>query len=117
MSRFEKFDVCHQAIEFADQVDEITKSFPCDERFGLSSQMRKAAVSISSNIAERTTRKSDRKFSRFAEIANGSLMGVVSQACAATRQRWMSAVQLERFRQSGDQPARMLSGLQSTLND
>ena len=50
MFRFEKLDVWQKAIEFADSVYDASREFPSDERFGLTSQMRRAAVSISSNI-------------------------------------------------------------------
>jgi four helix bundle protein len=52
MFNFEKLDVWQEAINFVDLVYELTGAFSSDERFGLTSQMRRAAVSISSNIAE-----------------------------------------------------------------
>jgi four helix bundle protein len=52
MFKFEKLDVWQKATDFADVVYSKTKSFPSDERFGLTNQMRRAAVSVSSNIAE-----------------------------------------------------------------
>ena len=60
MFNFEKLDVWQKAIDFADLVYNRTRGFPADERFGLTNQMRRAAVSMSSNIAEGT----------FANIAN-----------------------------------------------
>lgn len=89
MFRFEKFDVWHRAVEFADWVYAVTKEFPADERFGLTSQMRRAAVSISSNIAEGSSRSSDKDFAHFVEIAYGSLMEVVSQSPVASRQAFL----------------------------
>jgi four helix bundle protein len=58
MFNFEKLDVWKKAIDFADLVYSHTRNFPGDERFGLTTQMRRAAVSISSNIAEGTSRMS-----------------------------------------------------------
>ena len=58
MFNFEKLDVWQKAIQFADSVYRVTKAFPEDERFGLTSQMRRSAVSISSNIAEGSSRHS-----------------------------------------------------------
>jgi four helix bundle protein len=52
MFTFENLDVWQKAIDFADLVYNYTRNFPTDERFGLTNQMRRAAVSISSNIAE-----------------------------------------------------------------
>lgn len=86
MFRFEKLDVWHKAIEHANRVYELTRKFPVDERFGLTSQMRRSAVSVSSNIAEGSGRTSDTGFARFLEIAYGSLMEVVSQAKIAKLQ-------------------------------
>lgn len=116
MFRFEKFDVWHRAIEFADLVYEVSSAFPGDERFGLTSQMRRAAVSISSNIAEGTSRNSDREFSRFVEIAYGSLMEVVSQARIATRQSYMSEHARTSLESDAEEVARMLSGLRTSLS-
>ena len=64
MFNFEKLEVWQKAIEFADDVYRITKVFPSDERFGLTNQMRRAAVSISSNIAEGTTRNTRIEYAR-----------------------------------------------------
>jgi four helix bundle protein len=116
MFRFEKFDVWHRAIDFADLVYEATETFPGDERFGLASQMRRAAVSVSSNIAEGTSRSSDRDFARFVEIAYGSLMEVVSQARIAARQSFMSDAARASLDAAAEELARMLSGLQSRLS-
>ena len=74
MFNFEKLEVWQKAIQFADVVYRLTKAFPDDERFGLTSQMRRAAVSISSNIAEGTSRHSRDDYARFLEIAAGSVI-------------------------------------------
>jgi four helix bundle protein len=68
MFRFEKFEVWQMAIEFADGIYRVTSKFPADV---LTSQMRRASVSISSNIAEGSSRSSDRDFSRFVEMSYG----------------------------------------------
>ena len=85
MFNFEKLDVWHKAIEFADTVYSVTKGFPSDERFGLTNQMRRAAVSVSANIAEGTSRSSRSDYARFVEIATGSLFEVVSQSVISKR--------------------------------
>ncbi|MCA9077615.1 MAG: four helix bundle protein [Planctomycetaceae bacterium] len=83
MFRFQKLDVWQRAIRLSNRVYELTKTFPNEERFGLTSQMRRTAVSIAANIAEGSGRVSDRDFARFLEIAYGSLMETLSHAVIA----------------------------------
>jgi four helix bundle protein len=115
MFRFEKLEVWHKAIEMSDRVYEITRKFPDNERFGLTSQMRRAAVSVASNVAEGSSRMSTMDFLRFIEIAYGSLMELITQALIAKRQGFLPEESYnEAYRQS-EQLARMLSGLRSSL--
>jgi len=95
MFNFEKLDVWHRAVEFADLIYTDTRSFPSDERFGLTNQLRRAAVSISSSIAADTSRSSKMDFARFIEISTGSLFGVVSQAFIAKRQGFLKDKQFQ----------------------
>ena len=83
MFNFEKLEVRQKAIDFTDLVYDETRAFPAEERFGLTNQLRRAAISISSNIAEGSSRSSRNDFARFAEIAAGSVFEVVSQAFIA----------------------------------
>ena len=83
MFNFEKLEVWNRSIEFADLIYSLTRSFPDEERFGLTNQMRRAAVSVSSNIAEGSARSSRPDFARFLEMATGSLFEIVSQATIA----------------------------------
>ncbi|HEX2854898.1 MAG TPA: four helix bundle protein, partial [Opitutaceae bacterium] len=95
MFNFEKLDVWHRAIALAGVVYEYTQGFPAEERFGLTNQMRRATVSISSNIAEGCSRSSKADFRRYLEIATGSAFEVVSQARIASDQGFLSAKQHE----------------------
>jgi four helix bundle protein len=115
MFNFEKLDVWHKSIEFADLVYHSTRSFPADERFGLTNQMRRAAVSISSNIAEGTSRLSQSDFRRFIEIATGSVFEVVSQAFLGRRQGWLTEDRFRALYSSAEEVGRMLSGLRKSL--
>jgi hypothetical protein len=103
MFNFEKLEVWHKAVEFADQVYTVTRSFPEDERFGLTNQMRRAAVSTSSNIAEGSSRSSKSDFARFVQMAAGSVFEVVSQAFV-------------RLYAAAEEQSKMLSGLKRSLN-
>jgi len=115
MFRFEKFDVWQGAIEFADRVYAVSAKFPTDERFGLTSQMRRASVSISSNIAEGSSRSSDADFARFIEIGHGSLMETVSQSHIGKRQSFLLAEDFKDLYDRAERLSRMLSGLRSKL--
>jgi four helix bundle protein len=115
MFRFEKLDVWQNAISFANDIYSHTRSFPADERFGLTSQMRRAAVSVSSNVAEGSSRASDVEFVRFIEIGYGSLMEVVSQSHIARDQKFLDDSAFQAIYDESERVARMLSGLRSSL--
>jgi four helix bundle protein len=115
MFNFEKLDVWQKAIDFADLIYSETRTFPSDERFGLTNQLRRAAVSISSNIAEGSSRSSKSDFARFAEIATGSVFEVVSQAFIAHRQSFLSEDQFRKIYTDAEELSRMLSGLRKSL--
>jgi four helix bundle protein len=80
---FEKLDVWNSSIELSKLVYDVTNSFPTDEKYGLVSQIRRAVVSISSNIAEGSSKASLKDQARFSEIAYGSLMEVLNQIIIA----------------------------------
>ena len=115
MFTFEKLDVWNEAIAFADLVYSLTRSFPDAERFGLTNQMRRAAVSISSNIAEGSSRSSRPDFARFIEIATGSVFEVVSQSTIGLRQGFLSQDDHRRIYDAAEKQGRMLSGLRRSL--
>jgi len=115
MFRFEKLDVWHKAVAFASTVYSATSHFPRDERFGLTSQMRRASVSISSNVAEGSSRSSDADFARFVEIAYGSLMESVSQSVIANQQAFLPETPFRELYANAEEVGRMLSGLRGRL--
>jgi len=115
MFNFEKLEVWQKAIDFADLVYNQTRHFPADERFGLTNQMRRAAVSISSNIAEGSSRSSKSDFAPFIEIATGSVFETVSQAFIAQRQSLLSEDQFGSIYTDAEELSRMLSGLRKSL--
>jgi four helix bundle protein len=115
MFNFEKLDVWQKAIDFADLVYNKTRAFPSDGRFGLTNQLRSAAVSISSNIAEGSSRSSKSDFARFVAIATGSVFEVVSQAFIARRQSFLSEDQFRETYTDAEELSRMPSGLRKSL--
>jgi len=96
---FEKLDVWKNAIELSKMVYDLTKSFPGDEKFGLTSQLRRSAVSVSSNIAEGTSRNTFTSKSHFVTVAFSSLMEVMSQLILANELRFIQKDDLIPFRE------------------
>lgn len=90
---FKDLIVWRKAIAFAKEVYTLTKRFPRDERFGLPSQLRRAAVSVSSNIAEGQARQG-REFAHFLSIARGSLAEAESQLLLAVELDYLQFEQL-----------------------
>jgi four helix bundle protein len=115
MFNFEKLEVWHKAIAFADLVYDSTGGFPTDERFGLTNQMRRAAVSVSSNVAEGAARSSSNEYARFVELAAGSLFEVVSQGMIARRRGFLSEEKYRAIYDAAEEQSRMLSGLRASL--
>jgi four helix bundle protein len=115
MFNFEKLDSWHRAFDFADLIYSSTRDFPRDEMFGLTMQMRRAAVSVSSNLAEGSSRSSRTDFARFTEIATGSPFEVVSQSVIAKRRGFLNESDYLNAYQDAERLGRMLSGLRSSL--
>jgi len=76
---FEKLNAWQRSRELVKMVYKITQKFPSGEKFGLINQMRRAAVSISSNLAEGTSRSSKKDQAHFSQISYGSLIEVLNQ--------------------------------------
>lgn len=85
MRNYQELDVWQQAMELSVVIYHLTSSYPDNERYGLVSQMRRAAVSVPSNIAEGHGRDSEVEFKRFLLIARGSLAELETQWLLAQR--------------------------------
>ena len=81
----ERLEAWKSAMELVEMVYRITATFPSQEQYGLVSQMRRAAVSIPSNLAEGAARDGSREFARFLSIARGSLSELDTQYQIAIR--------------------------------
>lgn len=111
MRPHEKLDVWKKAIDFVVAVYEATEDFPKDERFGLISQLRWAAVSIPANIAEGAGRKSYKEFAHFLSNSQGSASEVETELLIAQRLRYIEDGKYLELRTSLDEIGRMLTGL------
>ncbi len=92
-----------------------TQTFPRDELFGLTSQMRRAAVSIPCNIAEGQSRDSTREFVHFLSIACGSLSELETQLMIADRLHYLSSQQTASQLEACSELARIIHGLKRSL--
>ncbi|NQX87013.1 MAG: four helix bundle protein [Flavobacteriaceae bacterium] len=87
---FEKLNVWKDSIAFVKSIYEITQSFPPEEKFGLISQIRRASISISSNLAQGTSRNTNKDKSHFTTIAFSSAMEVLNQLIIAKELNYIS---------------------------
>ena len=109
--------VWQKALTWVELVYTATRAWPSDERFGLISQVRRACVSVPSNIAEGCGRRSTPEFLRFLSIARGSLAEVETQLIIAQRLTYLDEAALTRLLEAADEISRMLSGLISKLEE
>jgi four helix bundle protein len=87
----QRLETWKMAMDLVELVYRLTENFPPAERFGLSSQMRRAAVAIPSNIAEGAARASTREYLRYLDIARSSLVEIETQLVIARRLRFAAS--------------------------
>lgn len=115
VANFKDLKVWQASIDLAEQVYKVTKSFPKEETYGLTSQIRRAVVSVPSNIAEGQGRDSTKEFLHFLSISVGSLFEVETQLLIAERLGYTSKSELQTVFTKLEEVARMLRGLQKAL--
>lgn len=115
MHQFKELKVWQKAMSVAEATYELCAQFPDSERYGLISQMRRAAVSIPSNIAEGAGRNSTGKFQQFLGIAVGSAYELETQFLLAGRLHFLSNAQVELIAAQLVELQKMLYGLKSSL--
>ncbi len=93
MRNFRNYDIWKNGMDIADKVYTLTDGFPKFETYGLCDQLRRAAVSIPSNIAEGSSRTSEKDFAHFLEMAIGSAFEVETQLEIAYRRKYIAAEQ------------------------
>jgi four helix bundle protein len=112
---FRGLRVWQLSMRLVEDVYAATRSFHADERFGLTAQLRRAAVSIPSNIGEGKRRKRQRVFLNHLDIALGSQAEVDVQLEIARRLRFLSDHQHQQLQRSVDEVGRMLNGLIASM--
>ncbi|HLG30760.1 MAG TPA: four helix bundle protein [Candidatus Brocadiales bacterium] len=115
MHNFRKIKVYQRAIDFAVEIYRVSKKFPKDELFGLSSQIRRAVTSISINIAEGSGNKSNKEFKRFLEIALRSDYEVIACLEIALKLKYCEKEDYEKLITESDEIAAMIVGFSKSL--
>lgn len=104
-----------KAMDLVEDVYKASRDFPREEIYGLTSQVRRAAVSIASNIAEGQGRRTTSDFLRHLSIAYGSLLEVETQMLIARRLKYIAQVRLEQVMNRAGEVGRLLNGLMASL--
>ena len=108
--------VWQKAMDLTDETYKLVKKLPKDVLYALSAQMRRAAVSVPSNIAEGHGRQSKREFAQYLSVANGSLMELETQIMICERQGYLSSGDVNTALSISNEINRMLSALIINLN-
>src|SRR5690606_31048270 len=114
--RFEKLEVWQEARAFNAAVFRLSRSWPRDEMFAPTSQVRRAASSVATNIAEGAGRNSDADFARFLEQAYGSLMETASHLFLALDQTYVAETALDELHALADRLAARIVALNQSLD-
>jgi four helix bundle protein len=108
--------VWQKSFDLVSKIYQVTQQFPQEERFGLTGQIRRAAVSIPSNIAEGHGRKATKAYMNHVSIANGSLMELETLIQIAARLAYLDEDNARRLLAATDEIGKMLSGLHRSLD-
>jgi four helix bundle protein len=115
--RFEGLEIFSLAVGFAETAYRLTRSFPKEELFGLTANLRRAATSVALNVAEGAGRGTKKEFARFLDIALGSLFETIASFLIAQRLGYVSADDLTSVRRDGELLARKINSFKRTLSD
>lgn len=111
MNSFRNLNVYIQAKELVKQVYELLKRFPREEQYALCDQLRRAVISVPSNIAEGSGRQSEKDRAHFYTIAYGSLMETLSQLDVACDLGYLTQNEFDKFEKLINEEAKMLCGI------
>ncbi|WP_264558886.1 four helix bundle protein [Flavobacterium sp. N2270] len=115
MHQFKELIIWQKSRLFCSEIYSITSSFPESEKFGITNQLRRASVSIPSNIAEGSSRKSNKDFSRFLEIAIGSAYEIETQLLISKDLGFLKTHELENLVIQLEEIIKMTSKFKSSL--
>jgi four helix bundle protein len=111
VTNYQELEAWQMAMSLVEQVYRLTASFPDGERFGLTNQLRRAAVSVPSNIAEGQGRRLPKQFAIFLRIARGSAQEVETQLLLASRLGFAPSDQIDSVLSTCGSTGRLVAGL------
>lgn len=111
MSQYRELKVWNKSMDLTVEVYTLTQLLPKDELYGLTSQIRRAAVSIPSNIAEGAGRKSTRDYIHFLKIAYGSLNELETQLILCCKLHYLESSSIEKAMQMSSEIGRMVNAM------
>ena len=117
MKNYKELEVWQKALDLTAEVYKLTCHFPDEERFGLTAQIRRAAVSTAANIAEGWGRGTTREYIQFLFVSRGSLMEVETHGIIARRLSYLSEAQILGLEARVEEVGRMLNGLIQSLRN
>jgi four helix bundle protein len=116
MHDYKKLEVWKLSMEFTKHVYELTEKLPHEEKFGLTSQIRRSAVSIPSNIAEGAGRNSKKEFSHFLSISLGSTFELETQLLLAKKLNFFLDINLDNYMNELDSIGKMIHSLRKSMS-
>lgn len=114
---YKQLIVWQKSIDLTELVYKLTSRFPKEEVYGITSQIRRCAVSVPSNIAEGQARSSTAQFKHFLSISKGSLAELETQFIIAERLKFISAEESESFQTRVNEVGKLLNGLINSLKE
>jgi four helix bundle protein len=114
---YRDLEVWQKAIDVVEECYQITKAFPNDEKFGLASQLQRAAVSVPSNIAEGRGRHHTKEFLHHLAISNGSLAELETQLIIGQRLGYFGLKKLDQLLNKTAEIGKMINGLRKSLRN
>ena len=111
MWNYRKLDVWKRALNLTKVIYEITRDFPNEEKYGLSGQLRRASVSVSSNIAEGCGRRTSKDYIQFLHNAMGSVKEVESELFLAEKLGYIKMIDIEKIFKELDEICNMIGGV------
>ncbi|MCU4158037.1 four helix bundle protein [Carboxylicivirga sp. A043] len=113
---FERLTAWQLSRAFVKKIYQLTAGFPEEEKYGLVSQLRRASISISSNLAEGSSRLSANDQIRFYQYSYSSLMEVINQLIISSDMGYISDEQLIELRKDGHELSNVINGLVKAIN-